>query len=353
MTASIQRGSTETSISVNQLPATATKVAFSSYSRFVQRLRRRYAAELVLLAPGEPRRESMALAFDALRQRGDSVGDALRIVRQLVMERLVTLDCDAQAPLAVVTTAVTELAEFALDVACRDACQALDAVHGAPLGPEGQRAQLWVIGMGKLGARELNVSSDIDLIYIYDQDGDTTGRPPRAGAGISNQEYFLRKMVKAHLCAGGRHHRARLCVPRGPGAAAQRQLGPARRVARCALEEYFHVQGREWERFAWLKSRVVAPQQAIVFAGCAQQLRGVVVPFVFRRYLDYNVFDSLRGLHRQIRDHASASRSAGRPERSQRCEAVARRYPRDRIHRAAAAGGARRPVPRAAHPPHR
>jgi len=81
-----------------------------------------------------------------------------------------------------------------------------------------------------------------------------------------------------------------------------------------ALEEYFHVQGREWERFAWLKSRVVAPAAAVGSA-TALQLRGVVVPFVFRRYLDYNVFDSLRILHRQIREHA-AKRSAGRPERS-------------------------------------
>jgi glutamate-ammonia-ligase adenylyltransferase len=73
------------------------------------------------------------------------------------------------------------------------------------------------------------------------------------------------------------------------------------------------VQGREWERFAWLKSRVVAPRAAVTSA-CARSLRGVVVPFVYRRYLDYSVFDALRVLHRQIRDHA-AKRSAGHPER--------------------------------------
>jgi glutamate-ammonia-ligase adenylyltransferase len=195
MTASIQRGSTETSISVNQLPATPTpaaQVASSSYSRFVQRLRRRYAAELSLLPPGAPRRDSMTVAYEALRQRGDSVGDALRIVRQLVMERLVTLDCDAQAPLAVVTTAVTELAELALDIACQDACHELDAVHGAPLGPEGQRSQLWVVGMGKLGARELNVSSDIDLIYrLRPVDGDTQG--DAVGRGKLSEPGILRQ----------------------------------------------------------------------------------------------------------------------------------------------------------------
>jgi glutamate-ammonia-ligase adenylyltransferase len=81
----------------------------------------------------------------------------------------------------------------------------------------------------------------------------------------------------------------------------------------AALDEYFQVQGREWERFAWLKSRVIAPHSA-VDSSFAQALRAVVLPFVFRRYLDYSVFDALRTLHRQIREHA-AKRSAGRPER--------------------------------------
>ena len=71
-----------------------------------------------------------------------------------------------------------------------------------------------------------------------------------------------------------------------------------------------HVQGREWERLAWLKSRVVAPQG--ITPEAARALRGVVLPFVFRKYLDYNVFEALRALHRQIREQAS-KRSAGRP----------------------------------------
>ncbi|MGO8609245.1 hypothetical protein ACC848_40500, partial [Rhizobium johnstonii] len=83
----------------------------------------------------------------------------------------------------------TELAEFALDVACRESCAELDERYGAPVGADGQRAQLWIVGMGKLGARELNVSSDIDLIYLYDQDGETEGNA--AGRNrISNHEYF-------------------------------------------------------------------------------------------------------------------------------------------------------------------
>jgi len=81
-----------------------------------------------------------------------------------------------------------------------------------------------------------------------------------------------------------------------------------------ALEEYLLVQGREWERFAWMKSRVIAPMTTLQ-NGSAMALRSVVLPFVFRRYLDYNVFESLRTLHQQIRDHAS-KRSAGHPERA-------------------------------------
>ena len=282
------------------------------HSRFVQRLRRRYAAELHLLAPGAPVREHMAATYAALRTRGDSAADALRIVRQLVMERLVTIDCEQQAPLDQVTQAVTELAEFALDTACREASAELDALHGAPVSSvNGQPARLWVVGMGKLGARELNVSSDIDLIYVYDHDGDTPGNA--AGDGkLSNQEYFGRMVKRLYALIGditehGFVFRVDLALrPNG-------NSGPTA-VSLDALEEYFQVQGREWERFAWLKSRVVAPLACIADRS-AQALRSVVLPFVFRKYLDYNVFDALRVLHRQIRDQA-ARRSAGRPERA-------------------------------------
>ncbi len=70
------------------------------------------------------------------------------------------------------------MAELALDRACLQARQELDARYGPPLGPEGLPVPLWIIGMGKLGARELNVSSDIDLIYVYEHEGETRkGRP--------------------------------------------------------------------------------------------------------------------------------------------------------------------------------
>jgi glutamate-ammonia-ligase adenylyltransferase len=251
-----------------------------------------------------------------VQQQGLGLAAALRVLRQLVMERLVVLDCEQSAPLSVVTRAVTELAEIALDQALAHARAALDEVHGAPLvvaapGTEAQLAQLWVIGMGKLGARELNVSSDIDLIYVYDHDGETAGNAQGRGR-ISNQEYFGKVVRQVYQLVGdttehGFVFRVDLALrPNGNSGPPCVSLG--------ALEEYFQVQGREWERFAWLKSRVVAPSAGIASGG-AQPLRSVVLPFVFRRYLDYNVFESLRTLHRQIRDHA-AKRAAGHPERA-------------------------------------
>ena len=292
-------------------PSPAPASALSTYSRFVQRLQRRYADDLPLLAPGVPTRATMDATLSQLQARGSELGVCLRILRQLVMERLVHIDCDLQAPLSDVTRAVTELAELALDAASTHAQATLDAVHGAPLGPNGQRAQLWIIGMGKFGARELNVSSDIDLIYIYDQDGETAGTPDGRGR-ISNHEYFG-KMVKAIYTLIGDTTEHGFVFRMDLALRPNGNSGPPA-VSLAALEEYLQVQGREWERFAWLKSRVVAPRQCIDNSS-AHELRGVVLPFVFRRYLDYSVFDALRVLHQQIRDHAT-KRSAGHPGRA-------------------------------------
>ena len=280
-------------------------------SRFAQRIRRRYQSELTLLPPGVPNLAALEETYAALCAHGADVGAALRMTRQLVLERLLSLDCSQRADLEAVTRAMTTLAEFALDIAFVHSQSALQVQHGQPQSAQGLIAQLCIVGMGKLGARELNVSSDIDLVYIYDHDGETTGDANGRGR-ISNQEYFGKVVRAIYALIGdttehGFVFRVDLALrPNG-------NSGPAA-VSLNALEEYLHVQGREWERFAWLKSRVIAPRQAVQSA-VAQGLRGIVVPFVFRKYLDYNVFDSLRILHRQIRDH-SAKRSAGRPERS-------------------------------------
>ena len=281
------------------------------YSRFVQRLHRRYTDVFHLLPPGVPNQDTLTATLAALQTTGLDLSAALRVLRQLTLERLAQLDCARQADLTAVTHGMTALAEVTLDSAWQQVMVDLDDLHGAPIKADGQRAEMWIVGMGKLGARELNVSSDIDLIYVYDQDGETRGNSEGRNK-VSCQEYFTRAVKRMYALIGdttehGFVFRVDLALrPNG-------NSGPSV-VSLDALDEYLQVQGREWERFAWMKSRVVAPRR-VVQNGSAQALRAVVLPFVFRRYLDYNVFESLRTLHQQIRDHAS-KRSAGHPERA-------------------------------------
>lgn len=282
-----------------------------AHSRFWQRLQRRYAQWLSVLPPGPPIRQTMMVCLTALQAQGMDLATALRVLRQLVMQRLMDLDCTGQPDLQMVTRSMTDLAGLALDRACQHARAQLDARHGAALSPDRQPVQLWIIGMGKLGARELNVSSDIDLIYVYEHDGETVGQPDGRGK-ISYHEYFTKAVKLIFNLVGettehGFVFRVDLALrPHG-------NSGPAA-ISLSSLESYLLTHGREWERFAWLKSRIVAPFDCFGTAN-VHALRNVVLPFVFRRYLDYSVFDALRSLHRQIREHA-ARRSAGHPERA-------------------------------------
>ncbi|WP_395139193.1 bifunctional [glutamate--ammonia ligase]-adenylyl-L-tyrosine phosphorylase/[glutamate--ammonia-ligase] adenylyltransferase [Schlegelella aquatica] len=285
--------------------------AAADHCRFVQRIRRRYAAELSLLPPGLPTRERLEALIDTLLAQGRDLPSALRVARQLALERLAVLDVEDAAPMTDVARTMTELAEVTLNRALAAALAEQDERHGAPMNEAGERIDFWVVGMGKLGGRELNVSSDIDLVYVYEEDGQTTGRAD-GGGRVSAHEYFSKVARSLYALIGdttedGFVFRVDLALrPNG-------NSGPAV-VSLAMLEEYFLVQGREWERFAWLKSRVIAPW-ASVACGRALQLRDVVVPFVFRRYLDYGVFEGLRSLHRKIREEAQR-RAAGRPERA-------------------------------------
>jgi len=288
------------------LPAQAP-AARADHSRFVQRIRRRYGQELSLLPSGLPRRDDITTLIERLRFAGRPLGAALRVARQIVLERLAVLDIEQNAAMEAITLTMTELAEATLDLALAQARIALDARYGEPLNETGQRIDFWVVGMGKLGARELNVSSDIDLVYVYEEGGQTAG--PQQ---ISAHEYFSQLARGLYTLIGdttedGFVFRVDLALrPNG-------NSGPPV-VSLAMLEEYFQVQGREWERFAWLKSRVVAPL-ASVRNGRALALRSMVAAFVYRRYLDYGVFEALRQLHRKVRDEAQR-RAAGRPERA-------------------------------------
>ena len=279
----------------------------SAYSRYVQRIRRRFAAELGLLPPGVIDAAAVTALVQRLRDGGRALPSALRVARQLCLERLACLDVDGAAPLDTVTHGMTALAEATLELALAQALAEAEERHGAPRDAQGRHIEFWIVGMGKLGGRELNVSSDIDLIYVYEDEGETTGP-----VSISAHEFFTLVAKKLYALIGdttedGFVFRVDLALrPNG-------NSGPPV-CSLPMLEHYLQVQGREWERFAWLKSRVVAPRASVV-SGRALALRELVTPFVYRRYLDYGVFEGLRQLHRKIRDEAQR-RAAGRPERA-------------------------------------
>jgi glutamate-ammonia-ligase adenylyltransferase len=297
--------STESITGANRPPHNGA--ANAAHCRFVQRVRRRYADKLGRLPPGLPTRERIDAIVQELIEGGRPLGVALRVARHLVLERLAVLDVEHGAPLEDITRVMTELAEVSLDRALADVCRELDASFGVPRNERGERIAFWVVGMGKLGARELNVSSDIDLVYVYEDGGATDGT-----RSVSAHEYFSQVARGLFALVGeagddGQVFRVDLALrPNG-------KSGPPV-VSLPMLEEYFLVQGREWERFAWLKSRIVAPRAAVADPR-ALALRALVSPFVYRRYLDYGVFEGLRQLHRKVRDEAQR-RAAGRPERA-------------------------------------
>lgn len=230
---------------------------------------------------------------------------ALRLLRNEVFGALVERDLSGAATLDEVTGTMTDLAEFAVRTAISVIGQELSALHGQPIGQStGEVQELVVVGMGKLGGRELNVSSDIDLIFLYDDDGDTQGGP----RPLSNHEYFTklgRRLINAlaDVTEDGYVFRVDMRLrPNGDAGPLACSLG--------MLEEYFVVQGREWERYAWIKGRVITDPTSPYAGRVIQQLERVTGPFVFRRYLDYGVISAIRALHAQIRSEA-AKRSNG------------------------------------------
>ncbi|MEJ0048353.1 MAG: bifunctional [glutamate--ammonia ligase]-adenylyl-L-tyrosine phosphorylase/[glutamate--ammonia-ligase] adenylyltransferase [Rhodospirillales bacterium] len=197
-------------------------------------------------------------------------------------------DLDGRADLAEVTAGMTALAEIALGSTITWFDSAMRAEFGVPRGETGAAAQpLQAVGMGKLGGGELNVSSDIDLVFVYPEEGETDG--PRR---IGNHEYFTRlarRVIRAldDLTAEGRVFRVDMRLrPDG-------ESGPLA-CGYDMLEQYFVAQGREWERYAWIKARVVA-------GGNDAGLARIVHPFVYRKYLDFGAFAAMRALHAQIR----------------------------------------------------
>ena len=249
------------------------------------------AAELAGSIPGALTEADM-LRFITAREAAAGGGEAalrpaLRQLRIWVLCHLIVRDIALEAPLAEVTQTMTTLAEVTIRHAHDVLRAALVARYGQPLSPTGWEQELLVIGMGKLGGRELNVSSDIDLIFVYPEDGDTGGTKV-----ISNFEFFERlgkQLIQAlaEVTEHGQVFRVDMRLrPNGDS-------GPLV----CSfdmLENYFVTQGREWERYAWIKGRVLLGERWT-------ELRDIARPFVFRKYLDFGAINAMRDLHAQIR----------------------------------------------------
>jgi glutamate-ammonia-ligase adenylyltransferase len=242
--------------------------------------------------------EAMAELAPAAAGEPEPLAGALRRWRARLMLHTIARDLTGRSDLAEVCAAVTRLAETAIELAVAVHHRDLVRQFGEPVGAEsGEPQQLVVVGMGKLGGSELNVSSDVDLVFLYPEEGETAG-----GKQLSNREFFERlgRRVIAALhdtTADGFVFRVDMRLrPYGDS-------GPLA-VPYSALEQYLIMQGRTWERYAWLKARPLT--------GTAHdELEALVTPFVYRKYLDYDAYEGLRDVHRQIREQGARRDYAG------------------------------------------
>jgi len=221
----------------------------------------------------------------------------LRCLRQRAMAHIALRDLCGLAPLSEVVESMTLLADVTTNRALDHHHRQLVATYGEPLDRAGRPTRLMVIGMGKLGGRELNVSSDVDYIFIYPEEGDTAG--PKS---IENFDFFTRlgkRVIQAlgDITADGQVFRVDMRLrPNGDSGPLVCSLD--------ALENYFISQGREWERYAWIKARVMnsGPNaDGVAMPGWIDALHKVARPFIFRKYLDFGAINAMRDLHAQIR----------------------------------------------------
>ncbi len=228
----------------------------------------------------------------------------LRRVRHLLMLSLMSQQAANKLELTHGLMLISAFARMAVQAALEHASAQWQERFGLPLDRQGKEQGLLVVGMGKLGGMELNPSSDIDLIFLFREPGQTNGL--RADGSetpttVSAEEFFAR--VTRDCCrllhevtADGFVFRVDTRLrPHGDS-------GPPA-LSLAALELYLVDDARDWERFAWLKGEVIATSHA---SGATDRdsLEQLLRPFVYRRYLDFGAFAALRDLHRQIRQQA-------------------------------------------------
>ncbi len=242
--------------------------------------------------PGEMRARVLA-ALEGAADRAD-LGARLRRVRRREMTRIAWRDLGGAATLE---ETLADLSDFA-DAAIAGALEHLDAMlrarRGTPRDEHGGAQKLVVFALGKLGARELNFSSDVDLIFAYPRDGETDG----ARRSISNHEYFLelgRALIEVLQRRTEEGFVFRVDMRLRPfGSAGPLALGFG------ALEDYYQHHGRDWERYALIRMRPVAGD---IEAG--ERLCEHLQPFVFRRYIDFGALESLRDMKAMIAEEVA------------------------------------------------
>ncbi|PXB61193.1 bifunctional [glutamate--ammonia ligase]-adenylyl-L-tyrosine phosphorylase/[glutamate--ammonia-ligase] adenylyltransferase, partial [Pseudomonas aeruginosa] len=239
-------------------------------------------------APGELRSQLQARLEDCADE--DELGRRLRRFRTRQQLRIIWRDLTRRAALAETCRDLSALADACIDLACEWLHRRQCEQFGTPIGRRsGEPQRMVVLGMGKLGAVELNLSSDIDLIFGYPEGGETEG----AKRSLDNQEFFTRlgqKLIKAldAITVDGFVFRVDMRLrPYGSS-------GPLV-YSFAALEQYYQDQGRDWERYAMIKARVVGGDQQ-----AGEQLLGMLRPFVYRRYLDFSAIEALRTMKQLI-----------------------------------------------------
>ena len=244
-------------------------------------LERRFAA-------GELHGQLQALLADCADE--DELGRRLRRFRNRQQVRIIWRDLNRQASLAETCSDLSDLADACIDGAYQWLYPRHCEQFGTPIGRRsGQPQHLVILGMGKLGAHELNLSSDIDLIFGYPEGGETEG----VKRSLDNQEFFIRlgqRLIKAldAITVEGFVFRVDMRLrPYGSSGALVLSFN--------ALEQYYQDQGRDWERYAMIKARVVGGDQA-----AGKQLLEMLRPFVYRRYLDFSAIEALRAMKQLI-----------------------------------------------------
>ncbi|HET9485369.1 MAG TPA: bifunctional [glutamate--ammonia ligase]-adenylyl-L-tyrosine phosphorylase/[glutamate--ammonia-ligase] adenylyltransferase, partial [Xanthomonadales bacterium] len=209
-------------------------------------------------------------------------GAWLRRFRRRESLRLVVRDVLGIDEVEATLAGASELAEACIEAALAHAVRELEPRYGTPRSEAGEPQQLCVVGMGKLGGGELNFSSDVDLVFAFPEAGHTDG-----ARALANEDYFARlgqRLIQllAEVDAEGFAFRVDMRL---------RPFGAAGRLALsfAAMEQYYQREGRDWERYAWVKARPVGGDRA---AGA--RLVTLLRPFVYRRYLDYAAIDGLR-----------------------------------------------------------